>query len=107
MVFVCFPQVQKSLNHDEFLTIFDKSEQNPPFFLEELFGVDWSESGGERGRAPYTFDNSMGKIVSFGLKTSKTGGKLTVLVWCVFRVCVFVSFYVVFWPCLGLGPEFS
>ena len=74
MVFVCFPQVQKSLNTDEFLTIFDKSEQNPPKFSEELFGVDWSESGGERGRAPYTFDNSMGKIVSFGLKTSKTEG---------------------------------
>ena len=107
MVFVCFPQVQKSLNPDEFLTIFDKSEQNPPKFSEESFGVDWSESGGERGRAPYTFDNSMGKIVSFGLNTSKTGGKLTVLVWCVFRVCVFVSFYVVFWPFLGLGPEFS
>ena len=49
MVFVCFPQVQKSLNHDEFLTIFDKSEQNPPKFIEELFGVDWSESGGEPG----------------------------------------------------------
>ena len=107
MVFVCFPQVQKSLNHDEFLTIFDKSEQNPPKFSEELFGVDWSESGGERGRAPYTFDNSMGKIVSFGLKTSKTVRKLTVLVWCVFRVCVFLSFYVVFWPFWGLGPEFS
>ena len=107
MVFVCFPQVQKSSNTDEFLTIFDKSEQNPPDCLEELFGVDWSESGGERGRAPYTFDNSMGKIVSFGLKTSKTDRKLTVLVWCVFRVCVFVSFYVVFWPFLGLGPEFS
>mgnify|MGYP007015696177 CR=1 FL=1 len=30
MVFVCFPQVQKSLNTDEFLTIFDKREQKPP-----------------------------------------------------------------------------
>ena len=24
------------------LTIFDKGEQNPPNFIEELFGVDWS-----------------------------------------------------------------
>ena len=38
MVFVCFPQVQKSLNTDEFLTIFDKSEQKPPKKSEELFG---------------------------------------------------------------------
>ena len=36
--------------------------------------------GCERGRVLYTFDNSMGKIVSFGLKTSKTDRKLTVLV---------------------------
>ena len=86
---------------------FDNSDQNPPKSIEELFAVDWSESGGERGRAPYTFDNSMCKIVSFGLNTSKTKRKLTVLVWCVFRVCVFVSFYVVFWQFLGLGPEFS
>ena len=71
--------------------MFDKSEQNPPFFLEELFGVDWSESGGERGRAPYTFDNSMGKIVSFGLKTSKTVGKIDSFgLVCVSRVCVCV-----------------
>ena len=75
MVFVCFPQVQKSLITDEFLTIFDKSEQKPPKNQKsglESFGVDWSESGGERGRVLYTFDNSTGKIVSFGLKTSKT-----------------------------------
>ena len=55
MVFVCFPQVQKSLNTDGFLTIFDKSEQNPPKFIEELFGVDWSESGGRAGGASVPF----------------------------------------------------
>ena len=40
MVFVCFPQVQKSLNTDEFLTIFDKRGQNPPKFSEEWIGVN-------------------------------------------------------------------
>ena len=69
--------------------------------------MDWSESGGERGRTPYTFDNSMGKIVSFGLKTSKTDEKIDSFgLVCFSRVCV-CAVYVVFWPFLGLGPEFS
>ena len=52
MVFVCFPQVQKSLNTDEFLTIFDKSEQNPPKKSEEFSGraqnliIELKEQGG-------------------------------------------------------------
>ena len=55
--------------------IFAKNEENRPKFLEELFGVDWSESGGERGRCFILFDNSMGKIVMFGSNLSKTGRK--------------------------------
>ena len=65
--------------------------------------MDWSESGGERGRCFILFDNSMGKIVMFGSNLSKTERKKTVLVWCVFCVCMFLSFYVVFWPFSGLG----
>ena len=52
MVFVCFPQVQKSLNTAGCLTIFDKSEQNPPKKSEESFGVDWRPIGG--ASVPFT-----------------------------------------------------
>ena len=59
--------------------------------LQKIRRVDWSESGGERGRAPYTFDNSMGKIVSFGLKNIKNCRKIDSFgLVCFSRVCVCV-----------------
>ena len=56
MVFVCFPQVQKSLNTDEFLTIFWQTGAKSSKIYRRVvcsclqwIAVDWSESGGEPG----------------------------------------------------------
>ena len=64
--------------------------------------------GGASVEASFTlFDNSMGNIAMFGLKTSTTRGKWRVWSGVFSRVCVVVVLRRVVWPLLGLGPEFS